>query len=89
MDKTIREQSDGGSAPMTSRLASAAHEAINEAAVRAAPLETQIRTKAVVNATEQVEHSLDQLQSFVKERPLTAAGIAFAAGMIATVLLRR
>ena len=40
-------------------------------------------------AGEQLERSLAQLESFVKERPLAATGIAFAAGVLATALLRR
>ena len=86
-EKRPMNKSDG--APVTNRLASAAHDAIDEAAGKAGPLETQFRTKAVVGATDQVEHSLEKLQTFVREKPIAAAGIAFAAGVVATVWMRR
>jgi ElaB/YqjD/DUF883 family membrane-anchored ribosome-binding protein len=40
-------------------------------------------------ATAQVDKSLAKLETFVKGRPIAAAGIAFAAGVLATAWLRR
>jgi ElaB/YqjD/DUF883 family membrane-anchored ribosome-binding protein len=84
---------------ITRRVASSAHDTIDSAAVAADEIETQLRAGAVnagaklehsqEAATAQVEKSLAKLESFVKGRPIAAAGIAFAAGVLATALLRR
>lgn len=81
------------------RVAKAAHEAIDEGADRAEKLERQLRSKAgeagerveasQAAAAAKIEDSMDRLEAFVKERPIAATGIAFAAGVLATVLLRR
>ena len=83
----------------TERVATAAHQAIDDAAVRAKEVEQQVRGKAALasekletskeEATHQVERSVEKLESFVKGQPFAAAGIAFAAGVLATTLLRR
>jgi len=83
----------------TRKVAEAAHKVIDESVDRAENLERQIRYRAELAqekmtssqqvAGEQLERSLAQLESFVKERPLAATGIAFAAGVLATALLRR
>ena len=84
---------------ITQRIASSAHETIDSAAVKADELELHLRAGVVKAgtkleasqeaATAQVEKSLAKLESFVKSRPIAAAGIAFAAGVLATALLRR
>jgi ElaB/YqjD/DUF883 family membrane-anchored ribosome-binding protein len=81
------------------RVAISAHETIDSAASKADEIEQQLRvgaskagTKLEASqeaATAQVEKSLAKLESFVKGRPIAAAGIAFAAGVLATALLRR
>lgn len=81
------------------RVAISAHETIDSAASKADEIEQQLRdgaakagTKLEASqeaATAQVERSLEKLESFVKGRPIAAAGIAFAAGVLATALLRR
>lgn len=38
---------------------------------------------------EQLESSLARAEQFVREKPVTAAGIAFAAGILASSLIRR
>ena len=83
----------------TRRVAESAHGLIDETAARAEDVERQIREKAAVagdkldatreSANEQVEQSLARVEKFVKDKPMTAAGIAFAAGIVATSLLRR
>jgi ElaB/YqjD/DUF883 family membrane-anchored ribosome-binding protein len=90
---------DTENTPTARKVAEAAHKAIDESAVRAEQLERQIRQRAEhaqekmsasqQAATQQLERSLVQLEAFVKERPLAATGIAFAAGVLATALLRR
>jgi ElaB/YqjD/DUF883 family membrane-anchored ribosome-binding protein len=80
-------------------VASSAHNTIDSAAAKAEELEVQLRAGVVKAgskmeqsqeaATAQAEKSLAKLESFVKGRPIAAAGIAFAAGVLATALLRR
>jgi ElaB/YqjD/DUF883 family membrane-anchored ribosome-binding protein len=86
-------------APTIERVAAAAHEAIDGAAGRAELVEQQLREKAAQAvekldgaqsaASEQVERSIKRLETLVRQRPVAAAGIAFAAGVLATVMLRR
>jgi ElaB/YqjD/DUF883 family membrane-anchored ribosome-binding protein len=84
---------------VTQRVASSAHQTIDSAAVKADEFEEHLRAGVVKAgskidesqeaATAQVEKSLAKLESMVKNRPIAAAGIAFAAGVLATALLRR
>ena len=86
-------------APTTQRVAAAAHEVIDAAAEKAEPVEQQIRETASragekLEASQeavvaQVGQSVASLENFVRQRPIAAAGIAFAAGVLATSLLRR
>jgi ElaB/YqjD/DUF883 family membrane-anchored ribosome-binding protein len=81
------------------KVAEVAHKLIDESAGHAEDIERQIRQKAgqaqdkVAASQEaagaQLERSLSQIESFAKERPLAATGIAFAAGVLMTALLRR
>lgn len=81
------------------RVADSAHDLIDDTAEKAENVELRLREKAAVagdkleatkdTASEQVEQSLARVESFVNEKPLTAAGIAFAAGVVATSILRR
>lgn len=87
------------SASTTRKVADAAHKAIDQSATRAENVERQLREKAnraqqkvgesQKAAGAQFERSLDQIELFVRERPLTATGIAFAAGIVAAAILRR
>lgn len=83
----------------TDRLASAARTGIDETAAKARDLEDKLRERAS-GATERVERSQEaamqtigeytaKAEAFAKEQPFTAAGIAFAAGVIAAAVLRR
>jgi ElaB/YqjD/DUF883 family membrane-anchored ribosome-binding protein len=86
-------------APVTDRAAERAHETIDSAAARAATVERRIRDEAAgaretlqerkTAAAAQVDDSLARVESFIRERPMTAAGIAFAAGVLVSRLLRR
>ena len=100
MNNVTRNATNSGhSAPVTDYLASSAHEAIDGAADKSAPIEKHIRATAVelgeqletskAHAADQLDQTLKQMQSFVKDRPIAAAGIAFAAGVVVTTLLRR
>lgn len=95
--RKIREEE--ASAPATHKVASVAHEAIDGAARRAEPVERQLREQASkagdqleagqAAATRQIEHSMKSVQRFVREKPVAATGIAFAAGALAAIMLRR
>jgi ElaB/YqjD/DUF883 family membrane-anchored ribosome-binding protein len=87
------------SSSTTDRLASKAHETIDRVAPKVNRAETDMRdtaTKAIEGAKhleeqarEAAERSLHTVQAYVEKNPLTAAGIAFAAGALISVLLRR
>jgi ElaB/YqjD/DUF883 family membrane-anchored ribosome-binding protein len=84
--------------PTVEKARERAHEAVDSAAARAEPLERRVRSEATSAqqklhetkeaATGKVEDSLASLESFIKARPMTAAGIAFAAGILASRLMR-
>lgn len=91
--------SNSSDAPTTHKVAGVAHHAIDDAARKAEPIEQQLReqahkaseqmeaTQAV--AMEQLEHSMKKVESFVRERPVAATGLAFAAGALVALILRR
>ncbi len=97
-DQTADHATELG-APTTERAASIAREAIDGAARKAEPVERQLREQAVkagdrleagqAAAAQQLEQSMKSVESFVRERPVAATGIAFAAGALAAILLRR
>jgi ElaB/YqjD/DUF883 family membrane-anchored ribosome-binding protein len=76
-----------------------AHGVIDDTAAKAEVVEQQLRQQATKAgekveasqeaATKKIETSIAKAEAFAKEQPITAAGIAFAAGVITTALLRR
>lgn len=86
-------------ATTTTRVAKTAHDVIDETAAKAGPVEMKIRETAAIagnkveatqeKARDQIDESLEKMESFVRERPVTSAGIAFAAGVLVSTLLRR
>lgn len=89
----------GAEAKTTQKVADAAHNVIDETAAKAQSVEKQIRERAVqagekVEATQEaasrkIESTITKAEAFAKEQPIAAAGIAFAAGVLAISLLRR
>jgi len=83
----------------TRKVASVAHQAIDDAAEKAEPVEKNLRNQASkageqieatqAAATEQVQQSLKNVETFVRDKPVAATGIAFAAGVLTTLILRR
>lgn len=83
----------------TRKVAKAAHDAIETTANKAEGLEHELRQRAAhagdkVGASQeavarQFESTVSEVETFVRQRPVAAAGIAFAAGVLATALLRR
>lgn len=94
----IQAADRSGEAPTTEKARDRAHQAVDGAADRATGVERRIREEAAdaqekfhqtkEAATQQVEDSLTRVESFIKSRPMTAAGIAFAAGILASRLMR-
>lgn len=62
---------------VTDTLAEQAHETVDEAAEQARAAEEQLTSAA------------ESLRAYVRENPLTAAGIAVATGFLMAFLLRR
>lgn len=93
-----RTTSKATDTPTTVQVAAKAHEVIDSAADKGQDLERKLRDQASSAqqklgekkevASNQVDETLAQVEGFIKDRPLAAAGIAFAAGMIATRLFR-
>lgn len=85
--------------PFTDKSVAAAHEAIDRLSERVARTEERLRTAASEGQEQwsdrqeqlraQVDESVSGARSYVRENPLAAAGIAFAAGVLVANLLRR
>lgn len=104
-DSTQSSQKSGGKAtrsngaPSTEKARVKAHEAVDSAAARVEDVERRIReeageaqvtlTEKKEAATEKFDDSLARVESFIRKRPMTAAGIAFAAGILASRLAAR
>ncbi len=83
----------------TQKAASAAHDAIDHAAEKAEPIEQKVREQAArahdkfsetsSEASDQIHQQVEKFENFIKQRPVAATGIAFAAGMLAAIILRR
>ncbi|MDP2715034.1 DUF883 domain-containing protein [Rheinheimera sp.] len=89
----------GLNSPVTAKASEAAHHAVDAMAVKAAAAEDTLR-KTAASSQETLAHKQEeikqQLQStysksreFAAQNPLAAAGIAFAAGILVSSLLRR
>ena len=65
-----------------------AHDAIDTAQVKADELKVRAQD-AADTAQAKGEEVMDQVSTYVREHPVSAAGIAFAAGMLVSSLLRR
>lgn len=86
-------------APMTDRASTAAHSAVDSIASKAATAEEKIRQTASNSQNtfhqkeeeikQQLSQSLDRTRQMTQQNPLATIGIAFAAGMLFSSLLRR
>lgn len=93
-----KQASANTEAPTTEKARVRAHDAVDSTADRAENVERKIREEAAQaqvklaekkeSAAEQFEDSISRLESFIRKRPMTAAGIAFAAGILASRLTR-
>ena len=81
------------------RLASMAHETIDRVAPKANRAENEVRGAAARaadgaklmqgQAVEAAQENVRKLRSYIESNPLTTAGIAFAAGVLVSALVRR
>ncbi|WP_333609701.1 DUF883 domain-containing protein [Arsukibacterium sp.] len=85
--------------PVTERASEAAHHAVDAMAEKAATAEDSLRrtaasSKATIDQKQeelkmQMQSTFERSKQFAQENPIAAAGIAFAAGMLVSALLRR
>lgn len=85
--------------PVTERASEAAHHAVDAMAEKAATAEDTLRrtaasSKATIDQKQeelkmQMQSTYERSKQFAHENPVAAAGIAFAAGMLVSALLRR
>ena len=68
----------------TEKIRDKAHDAVDSAAEKAGHAEERLR-----EATEQGHDVITAVSEYVKENPLTALGLAFAAGTIFSSMTRR
>jgi len=86
-------------APFTDKATSVAHDAVDALSSKAASAESSVRNGASSSAQTLSEKQLEariklaeysgKTRKLASENPLATAGIAFAAGMLVTSLLRR
>jgi ElaB/YqjD/DUF883 family membrane-anchored ribosome-binding protein len=91
--------SDPASTSTSDRLASKAHETVDKVAETAKHAEQQARSAAAKTAEKAREaqdqiraaadEGFDKVRTYVERNPLASAGIAFAAGIVLSSLLRR
>ena len=97
--ETSSKTNSGLNSPVTDRASQAAHHAVDNMAEKASVAEDTLR-KTAASSMDTISHKQDEIKqqlqsSYSKTRelaaqnPLATAGIAFAAGMLLTALLRR
>lgn len=85
--------------PITEKARAFAHEAVDSASAKAEGIERKFRSearragekvgKSEDRARHQVDETLASMEEFIRERPMAGAGMAFVAGMLAAMILRR
>lgn len=98
-DQASRNGSSALNSPATEKACEATHNAVDAMAVKAAAAEDALRKTAsssqetLAHKQEeiklQLQNSLSKTRELVAQNPLATAGIAFAAGVALTALLRR
>lgn len=95
-----RADDDGGSpTPVTDAARRVAREAIDAAAEKAGGIERKVRSEsdrlgerageARQDGRESFDEALASIEAFIRREPVKAAGMAFAAGLVAALILRR
>ncbi len=95
----VTERASEAAHHATDRASNAAHHAVDAMAEKAASAEDSLRrtaasSKATIDQKQeelkmQMQSGYERSKQFVHENPVAAAGIAFAAGMLVSALLRR
>ena len=95
--ETERQAASRSSA--TQRVADKAHQTIDRAAEAATEAEKSVRSTAAKaaekvklseeRAAETIDESMQSIKTYVEKNPLASAGIAFAAGLVVSMLIRR
>jgi ElaB/YqjD/DUF883 family membrane-anchored ribosome-binding protein len=85
--------------PTTEKARRAAHEAVDAASEKASEFERKMRDESEKigkkiseereEITESVDETLEKVERYIRKEPVKAAGMAFAAGALAALLLRR
>jgi len=96
--ETERQAANRSSAT-TQRIADKAHQTIDRAAEAATEAEKSVRSTAAKaaekvklseeRAAETIDESMQSIKTYVEKNPLASAGIAFAAGLVVSMLIRR
>ncbi len=99
MSQTSTSAAPGNSGSTTDHLASMAHESIDRATLKANRAEAEVRDTAArtaegiedleEQALDAARDGLHKSQAFIEQNPLMSAGIAFAAGALLSILIRR
>ncbi len=85
--------------PITDKARAFAREAVESASSKAEDVERKLRSEArraadtvdkgEARARHQLDETLTSMEHFIRERPMAGAGMAFVAGMLAAMILRR
>lgn len=99
---TAKDKSDNGQnteTPMTDKARRLAEQALEAASEKAGGFERKVRDETTVlsaeveqrrrEAGEKMDATLSEVESYIRKRPVAAAGMAFAAGVLAALVLRR
>ena len=99
MTTTTAENTSAQDAPTTDKARRAAHEAVETASEKASDFERRVRDESEKigrtlsdereEINESVEDTLKKVESYIRKEPVKAAGMAFAAGALAALILRR
>ena len=98
--ETAKSKNNGAlNSPVTTKASEAAHHAVDAVTEKAAAAEDSLRKTAATSQhslaqkqdeiKQQLQHSYSKSREFAAQNPLATAGIAFAAGVVLTALLRR
>lgn len=99
MSNASPTEATNGAARTTEHLARKAHDTVDRVAEKSAEAESELRERADKGAeklreTEQkakeaAEQSAEKVTGYIKDNPMTSAGMAFVAGVFLSSLLRR
>ena len=100
MTATTKKLDDAASeTPMTDKAQQLAAEALDSAAEKAGSFERKLRDESERlgeevgerrrEVSDRLDETLAEVESYIRKRPVAAAGMAFAAGVLATIIIRR